>query len=247
MPHFHSNIEIVYVIDGEIEITINGNSRLLSKGCVSVANSYDIHAYNTPSDSKTLILIVPIDTVHSFNAKIHGKTFASPFLVPGDSSNEIHHALQYILRHKNSEWLEVKGYLYVILGILIRELCLKSSAKTNNSNLAREILMYLEHNYLNKITISSLAKHFGYNKDYLSRFFNSYLGYGFNKYLNVLRSRHAVQMIKQTNDSLTQIAYQSGFENYRTFNRAFTSVYNMTPSQFRASYREQYKQSEYTK
>ncbi|HHW46775.1 MAG TPA: AraC family transcriptional regulator [Clostridiales bacterium] len=244
MPHFHSNIEVVYVLDGEIEITINGTSRLLSKGCVSVANSYDIHSYHTPKESHTLILIVPIDTVHSYNTKIRGKTFASPFLNPGESSDEIYYALQQILKYKKSDWLETKGYLYVILGTLIRELGLKSSPKTSNSTLAREILIYLEQNYTNKITITSLAKRFGYNKDYLSRFFNSYFGYGFNKYLNILRSRHAVQLIKQTNDNLTQIAFQSGFDNYRTFNRAFTSVYNMTPSQFRVAYREQYKQSD---
>lgn len=246
MPHFHSNIEVVYVLDGEIEVTINGISRLLSKGCVSVANSYDIHTYNTPHNSHTLILIIPIDTVHSFNTKIRGKTFATPFLGPGESSDEIHHALRHILKHKKPDWLEIKGYLYVILGTLIRELGLKNSAKTSNSTLAREILIYLEHNYTNKITISSLAKHFGYNKDYLSRFFNSYFGHGFNKYLNMLRSRHAVQLITQTNDNLTQIAFQSGFDNYRTFNRAFTSIYNMTPSQFRAAYREQFKQPENT-
>lgn len=234
-PHFHSNIEIVHVMQGELQSVINGVPKLLSAGCTCVTNSYDIHHYSTPEYSKVRLLIIPTDVVKSFSALSQTMNFSSPYLEPCEETKEINYALEKLLPFNNThDSLIAKGYLYVILGILIKKIGLTDrSVKSSSESLMRNILVYLERNYLEHITIDSLAKHFGYNKDYLSRLFNANLNCGFNQYVNVLRSRHAAALIQNTKSNLMEIGYLSGFGSSRTFTRAFKDFYKITPLEYK--------------
>ena len=239
-PHFHSNIELIFLLEGETEATINGVSRLLQPGEISIAGSYDVHCYTTPKYSKSILLIIPVDLVPSFVSQSKGKTFGNHFLTDGPLARQVRDAAGRLLEENaDPDPLVCKGYAYAILGLLCRELGFVQQPKTGTTELAREILVYLEQHYLEELSIDKLARAFGYNKDYLSRFFNAYLGYGFNRYLNLLRSRHAARLMDQTDQPLTAIAFQSGFGNYRTFNRAFAASYGITPTAYKSQLRKE--------
>lgn len=233
-PHFHSNIELVYVVSGKINVNINGHIKALTEGCISIANSYDIHSYNSVESSDTIILIIPVELVNSYTAMIRSKVFATSFIENCESNKQIHYIMEQLLNsdHFENELIS-KGCAYYILGNLYNCIELIDKPPLSSTDLARKILVYLQQNYLNTLTIEALARHFGYNKDYLSKFFNSYLGCGFNNYMNALRSRHAAHLISNGKTDLTDIAFMSGFGNYRTFNRAFYQAYGMTPSDYK--------------
>lgn len=231
--HFHSNIEILYVVKGEISITINGQNMTLTEGGVSIASSYDIHSYKTTKYSKTIVIIIPVEIVGSFMKMMRAKSFASPFMESRKQSKEIHYALNKLSKIGSFYEPHIeKGYAYVVLGILSKCIGMTEKPVSSSVDLARKILLYLQQNYTENVTIEGLSKLFGYNKDYLSRFFNSYLSCGFNSYLNGLRARHAAVLLTENDMELSDIAFKSGFSNYRTFNRAFKEVYNTTPSEF---------------
>jgi len=233
-PHFHSNIELVYVIEGKSSVNINGHIKTLTRGCISIANSYDIHSYSNVENSHTIVMIIPIELVNSYTAMTRLKVFATSFIEECENNRQIYYILEQLLNSQNiNNELISKGCAYYILGIILSCIELVDKPAVNSTDLARKILVYLQQNYLNVLSIETLAKHFGYNKDYLSKFFNSYLGCGFNSYINALRSRHAAQLISNGNTDLTDIAFMSGFGNYRTFNRAFNQAYGMTPSDYK--------------
>lgn len=237
-PHFHSNIELVFVVDGKINININGQTSSLTKNCMSIANSYDIHSYHSIEASDTIVVIIPVSLVNSYTALLRSKVFSTSFIYDCENTREIKslvEKLSKITLQKNSNELISKGCAYHILGLLIDCVDLIDKPAISSTDLARKILVYLHQNYLNPLTIETLAKHLGYNKDYLSRFFNSYLGCGFSSYINGLRSRHAAQLMSGGQTDLTEIAFSSGFDNYRTFNRAFQQAYGMTPSDYKKS------------
>jgi AraC-like DNA-binding protein len=231
--HFHSNIEIVYVISGEITIAINGITKILTAGCVSIANSYDIHFYNSLS-CEVYVIIIPLNLVKNYTALTKSFSFKTPFLDPCEVSEEILHvALQLMNEELLNDKLISKGYAYVLLGLLRSKLGMEFKSKINNVDLARRILIILQEKFLEDITIEKLSSLIGYNKDYLSRFINMYLGSGFNNIVNTLRVRYATQLISNGETSMTEIALQSGFNNNRTFNRAFLSVFKVTPTEYR--------------
>ncbi|MBQ8003086.1 MAG: AraC family transcriptional regulator [Clostridia bacterium] len=74
--------------------------------------------------------------------------------------------------------------------------------------------------------------HNAVSKYTLSRLFNTKLKDGFNDYLNSLRVRNAIELM-ETGKSISECAYESGFENLRTFNRAFKKVMGICPSAWR--------------
>jgi AraC-like DNA-binding protein len=233
-PHFHSNIELVYVVEGKISVNINGHTKTLTKGCISIANSYDIHSYSNIDSSNTIVTIIPVELVNGYTAMTRSKLFSTSFIDECENTNQIYYILDKLLNSQNDKnELINKGSAYYILGIILSCIELVDKPAVSSTDLARKILVYLQQNYLNVLTIETLAKYFGYNKDYLSKFFNSYLGCGFNSYMNALRSRHAAQLISNGRTDLTDIAFMSGFGNYRTFNRAFNQAYDMTPSDYK--------------
>lgn len=234
-PHFHSNIEIVCVTDGEMEATINSQTTILHPGDVSIAASYDIHHYATPQSSKMKLLLIPTNMVGRFTVLTKSQVFATPFLIKNPRSQAIFEAVGRLEEFNNTkDSVIVKGYLYAILGFLIEQLGLKEYSTGKGAlGPVRDILLYIERHYLETVTVSDLAAHFGYNKDYFSRLFNDTLGCGFNHYINMIRARHAASLIRNSDSSITEIAYASGFNNLRTFSRAFCSLYGMTANSYK--------------
>lgn len=233
-PHFHSNIEIVYVEDGEINAIINGCSKTMTAGCLCVVGSYDVHAYMTHQSSRIILFVVPAQVVGSFANSMRGKAFAEHFMEDCEKSREIHFYLQKMFQataHYDQNIM--KGFAYIVLGMLSAAVGLKEKTDSGGLDTARKILSYMQEHYTESITIAELSKVLGYNKDYLSRFFHTYLGIGFNFYLNNLRVRHAAELIRASDMGLSEVAYQSGFGNYRTFFRAFEDIMGMTPFKYK--------------
>lgn len=231
--HYHSNIEIVYVISGEIAITINGIPKSLTSGCVSIANSYDIHSYSS-SNCEIYAIIIPLSIVKSYTAITQGYLFKTAFLNKCEESEEIYHIAKQLLNlDVINDLITSKGYAYTLLGILRRKLGMEYKSKINNVELARKILMIIQEKYLENITIEKLSNLLGYNRDYISHFINTFLGNSFINIVNAFRVRYATQLIIDSETSITEIALQSGFNNSRTFNRAFSFVFKITPTQYR--------------
>lgn len=237
-PHYHSNIEIVYLIEGEIEITVGEETQLLTAGQLAVADSYDVHSYRTPEHSLSYVMIIPLELVGSFSRLNEGKTFATPFLTDPAKTAPVLEAIRGIEQLHESNPLATKGYLYVILGLLSEALTLVPCARSVGTiGPMRDILLYLDHNFQNPVQMTDLARQFGYNKDYLSRIFNSTIGCGFKHYLNLLRARHAANRLQSSDDSVSDIAECAGFTSQRSFNRVFREIYGCTPVEYKRSAR----------
>jgi YesN/AraC family two-component response regulator len=234
LPHFHSNIEMVYVLEGELTVTINGATKILKTGDISIAANYAIHAYQTEAESKSIVLVLPLSIVKSFSTIMETATFLSPFLLSHPCSIEILHCLQKIVetQHIGND-LKIKGYLYIILSLLIDNIGLTNIKNDAYDFLPRKILIYMQQNYLQNITLCSISEQLGYSKYYISRFFKNYFKCGFNDYLNTLRIRHAAKLISESKMGMIEICFNSGFENQRTFNRAFHRVFDITPSAYK--------------
>lgn len=230
-PHFHSNLEIVYVEQGAINMVVNGSTKTLTPGCLAVAGSYDIHSYTTDGYSQTLLLIVPLECTGGLVKTLRTKAFSSPFLSPGPESSEIHDVLQKLLHAREAYSHHVMtAYACAVLGILCCRLELTEKSDTSGMELSRRLLFYLHQHFTETVTLERLSREFGYHHDYLSRFFHSYLGIGFHSYLNTLRIRHASSLMQTSDLPLTEIAFRSGFCNYRTFNKVFRATCGMTPT-----------------
>ncbi|MDD6175647.1 MAG: helix-turn-helix transcriptional regulator [Firmicutes bacterium] len=102
--------------------------------------------------------------------------------------------------------------------------------------LQNEIVEYVNENfYKTDISLINVADHFGISIYMLSRVFKSRTGIGFKEYITAKRLELACRLLITTNDNISVIAQNSGFENPTYFASIFKAHYGMTPSKFRES------------
>ena len=92
---------------------------------------------------------------------------------------------------------------------------------------------YIDCYFCYDISLAGLARLYHYNEKYLGSLFKKQLGISFHEYLNERRLRNAQTLLRQTQDSIVEVASRSGFNNVTYFNRIFKAKYHLTPTQFR--------------
>lgn len=103
-----------------------------------------------------------------------------------------------------------------------------SKAETMN-----RIKNYIDQNYASDISLFSIAKVFYTNQSYISRSFKEYYQIGISNYISQLRINKAKQLLITSNQLITQIANDCGFNSVCTFNVTFKTYTFVSPSKYR--------------
>ena len=231
---FHSHIELYFVDDGEMDFVVNNHHRVLKKGEMSVALSYDSHAYKTPVYSKSSVLIIPVYMCESFIQATKHKKTVSPFITDVDTVKKIKACINELKKDGINE-IEQLGYIHVILGKVMKNVFFESATASVDADLSTRILYYVNENFKNDIDLGTVAAEFGYNKSYLSRYFKSCFNVGFSQYLTAIRLKNALILMNERKHSFTHCALESGFNSMRTFYRVFYNELHMTPREYLGS------------
>lgn len=231
--HFHRNIEMIYVVDGELEGKIDDTEYIFLKDDIVFIPNYLKHIFFKKNYSKVIILVVPYDLGNDFqdlfknnqfDIKLSDKTFNKKILETLRSMQK-----NYDL---NSPLIN-KGYLDAIMGQLLYRYPRHVAKHNHNLNFIIEVLEYIEKNYYKKLDLQTLSKTFGYNKDYFSKVFNRCVGVNINTYINHIRIANALNLIKKDdNKNILDNALAVGFESSATFYRAFKMLYHTTPVEY---------------
>jgi AraC-like DNA-binding protein len=80
---------------------------------------------------------------------------------------------------------------------------------------------------------AELAAELGMSESRFSRFFRRATGNNFTDFVNRVRISRACQLLMDTDQQITHICYEVGFNNVANFNRRFLQSKGMTPSEFR--------------
>ena len=105
------------------------------------------------------------------------------------------------------------------------------------------IFDFVAENYTREIKLKEVADMVNMAENSLSRFFSQQTRKSFSTFLNEFRLGHASKLLIESEESVINICYESGFKNLSNFNRMFKNVYGISPLQ----YRKQYWQSGYGK
>ena len=100
----------------------------------------------------------------------------------------------------------------------------------------QEARTYLLDNYHMRITLDDLSKRFSMNKFYFQKLFKRYTGFTPNEFLIFTRLNRAKELLRTTNDTINQIAFEVGIENSSHFINQFKQREGITPHAFRQSW-----------
>lgn len=96
---------------------------------------------------------------------------------------------------------------------------------------------FIRKNHRENLSLADVASEVRLSRERLSRLFHETLGITFSEYLTQSRLTSARQLLRETDASITEIAYESGFQSLSQFNRHFAKFENMAPREYRKSAR----------
>ena len=106
------------------------------------------------------------------------------------------------------------------------------SPKTSNE-LMEKIFTYINNNIAEIKTIEQIATFANISQSYLSAIFKQSTGLSIMQYVNSIRINFAAKRLVYTNDSISQISADCGFDSPNYFCNTFKKSEGVTPSQFR--------------
>ncbi|WP_302326250.1 response regulator transcription factor [Enterocloster lavalensis] len=98
--------------------------------------------------------------------------------------------------------------------------------------LARRMLEYIFENYQQKIVMQDLVDHLNYSEAFLNRKFKDAVGTTFNDYLNRYRIQKALEMIREGELPIQDIAWKSGIGDYKYFRVVFRKYLGCSPKEY---------------
>ena len=131
--------------------------------------------------------------------------------------------------------IALKGILYSICAEF-NERAEYIEQNITKDGLLAKIFKFVEENFRGDCTLNALATSISYNYVYLSRFFKQCTNISFIDYVNRYRVDEACYLLKNSDSSVLQIAYDCGFDSLRSFNRNFKKIMNLTPSEYQSKY-----------
>jgi len=253
MPHWHRDVELVYVCRGSLKMGINQESHILYGGDMAIVGSRDIHYFeNLQKDTVLYLIIFHPEVVDYPGGWPAEKRFLSPFLVSslvdeGAMDGHILASLRQSIQRIHQEQEEAKeGYplfiksrIYDICATLTRyfpSVPIDTRTEQNRlHNLKRmqAVLQYIDNHYTQRITLEEAASQANLSPFHFSRLFKNTLGMTFKKYVNRVRINHAEALLQNSDLTITDIAFECGFESIRTFNRVYKSIKGASPSEAR--------------
>lgn len=99
------------------------------------------------------------------------------------------------------------------------------------------VFTYLNNNFKENISLEDIAAQAGFNPSSLCRYFKKRVQKSIFESLNELRIGFACKLIANSDYTISQIAYESGYRNIANFNRQFKKTTKLSPSEYRRLYK----------
>ena len=122
-----------------------------------------------------------------------------------------------------------------------RSLASSAYAKVKVEDDSRRVLKvknYINENYMYEIKLETLADIANMSQSAFSRFFKLHTGRTLSDYIIDTRLGYATRMLLDTQDSIANISFNCGYNNFSNFNRIFKRKKGCSPSEFREKYRK---------
>lgn len=109
----------------------------------------------------------------------------------------------------------------------------KTTVASGSDQRLSKILNYIQLNYQNELSVDALAHKFGMNTTAFCRYFKENTSKPMVQYINEMRVGYACKLLMDKMMSVSQICFESGFNNIANFNRIFKRINGCSPSEYR--------------
>lgn len=258
--HLHNYLEICYVYEGSGYHVLDGCQTRAEKGCMFILDRRTPHAFFKTEGTRALVTVnilcdenyiehklrrmnmpgLPLDGA----AGIDFNNMPRACRVYGERA-ELFDALalkmtrEYAGRQSGyermldaylTEWIVEMDRLSGSAGIRETSRPISMGGATDTLQM---LFDYLGANYRDKINLSELARLSCFSRNYLCRIFKAHTGMSVGEYIQRCRIQEACRLLSETSMTISNVATQVGFADYKFFRACFIRRMGTTPSQFR--------------
>lgn len=234
--HWHKEIELVFVANGNLTVFKNEEEYSLYSGNLCLFNSREIHQLTPVGDNVRLVsLYLSYDFAKNFESQLDMRSFV---VVPGSRAEQELKEQMLLLSYGTLSTLQQYAVIMNILHVLFeqclreRQISLYGNCKVSFRN-AKLAMEYIDEHYREELNLNVMAELVGLNPIYFSKYFKDSTGMGFNAYVNSVRMKHALEDLMAENMSIADAASYNGFPNVKSFENACKRSYGVTPLQFK--------------
>ncbi len=232
--HVHEMLEIAYVMQGECVMQIDGERYLLKPGDMALNFPLVPHSFEQLSpDVKGFAAFFLADSISEFSNTFHTMLPVKPVLRASEVPQDALYAIDKLMEHPGYEYFPTRlGYLHVLLAHVLEALEFRSAEQMNEKGLADRVVKYIFDHACENITLSTTAHGLGISESHLSHLFSQQFHINFRRFVNAIRIDKAEALMRDPAMTLTAICYACGYENMRTFRRAFVRETGLLPTAY---------------
>ena len=247
--HYHNHYEICYLNSGKCRFLLQDSVYQLEKGDLVFITPGDLHHAIYTSNPTCEIIMICFRREDIDWAMLHR------IMENRESSSTLHSFMGSIPLLYQEEFVQLllrmlseatiiddysngfmACYLLEVLLMLMRHSVMNEEDPDFLNSRDADILIatkYIYKNYKKPLSLDEVSAQAALSPTYFSKKFKQITGMGFKEYLNCVRLRHAQTALLTTNNTITDIALENGFNDSNYFKDLFKKVYGKSPREYR--------------
>ncbi len=247
MPfHWHKEFEIIQVLEGRLVLHLDdeeiqagaGDTIFISEGVIH--GGFPEHCIYECIVFDIKPLLMHTDTCRNYLRRIthHHITVHKHFTRQDRTiSRIVGHLFKSIQKKAPGSELITVGTLYELFGIIFEKSYFQKTEKSSDRSskktaVMKQVLEYMEQNYSSSITLDDLSQIAGMTPKYFCRYFHAVAQKTPMDYLNYYRIERACFLLSTLDLTVTEAAFQCGFNDSSYFVKTFKKYKGVTPKQY---------------
>ena len=234
----HSYWELTYVDKGELLTTIDGVSYHLKQGDLIFYAPMQFHTQSTFEKISSSYLTINFKMNFNHADLLCNKIFS----LKRDSYFIVTRLIEEL---SNDNLYSDDLSLCYLKQLIIQMLRLNNShfhskptthmQQTYENELLNDILLYIDNNIYEKISVSTLCEHFCISTSMLHSLFRKNMNNTAKNYINELKLSKSKELIRNSTHTLSEISEMLGFSSIHYFSKKFKSYFNISPTEYSKS------------
>lgn len=243
VSHAHTSCELMYVLEGELEITVNETKHNIMPDTLVLLKSRQHHKVKFISDGNYHRYIAMINPWELRKQLVRPDLFALLTDISDEGIVVIKNVALLPQFERMTDIFKKGANIYSelscaleIISVIYEQLKPQKEkvSESTGKSLVKNVREYIEKFYADNIKISDIAKENFISVGYLTHTFKAETGMSPREYLSHIRCTRAYELIRHTEMKFSAISAVTGFCCANDMSRKIREYYGLTPTEIRA-------------
>lgn len=247
--HWQDTLELMYFYKTTgCQYTIRNKQYTVQSGDLMVVNPLENHSCSDFGNAEVCCLVLRTELLGAYSGVLIRHQIRQDNILRGifESLYRIQPWGKYLgIPDSEPTYFHIMSATYGILGRLIEAYVYDETSpekrlrQVTSSKRVRRMMHYIGAHYAEEISVTQLAALVELSESRTAHIFRDVTGSSIMEYTEHIRMRHAKELLREGDKSITEIALAVGYSEHSYFTHRFRQHTGMTPTEYRKNAREQ--------